>query len=175
MWLTQTDVHKSNISRKIMPYPIYMTGQNLNSLVLACGHNANSLGWRGLLLLQNFNWLSPRVKKMGAICTAGVQSSLLVLVGDNWPKSFGIVNNSNTFVSSFYWKVHSFHLFFKECAFLTSMQLENNFIVCVSEYAVGCWFFFLSQGKRKKLSPFWVAYNPTRPKHCQTQLEVRIL
>lgn len=46
-----------------MPYPIYMTGQNLNSLVLACGHNANSLGWRDLLLLQNFNWLSPHLKK----------------------------------------------------------------------------------------------------------------
>lgn len=46
-----------------MPYPIYMTGQNLNSLVLACGHNANSLDWRDLVLLQNFNWFHLIFKK----------------------------------------------------------------------------------------------------------------
>lgn len=87
MWLTQTDVHKSNISKKIMPYPIYMTGQNLNSLVLACGHNANSQDWRDLLLLQNFKWLSPHVTKMGSLHTARLWSfPFHVFVGESWPK-----------------------------------------------------------------------------------------
>lgn len=127
-----------------MPYPIYMTGQNLNSLVLACGHNANSLGWRDLLLLQNFNWLSPHLKKMVSLYMAGLQrfpSFYQEGMIDLNIESFGTVNNKNPFVPNFYQKVHSLHcLLFREFALLPRIQLGNNLLSVQQDMQLGVFF-----------------------------------
>lgn len=69
-----------------MPYPIYMTGQNSNSLVLACGHNANSLGWRLAFALE-FQLVVTSLLKNGLTLHSWViEVSFLVLGGHNSPK-----------------------------------------------------------------------------------------